>query len=703
MKQRILSLFLALALSIGLLSAAAGTAGAADSAADWANEIIILDQIEADLITAIRAGKSSLDLQSYRLNRKTIELNEIKYYSPYVSNGIDVNGWWLADGTYLKLEITYPKDRNLSEINAYFDLLDRKVAEIDAMLAAVPDDADKVLALHDYLAYVCEYDYENLLAQTVPPESFSTAGVLINRRAVCQGFTYAFMYFMNRAGVECHRVISRPMDHAWNVVRLGNSYYHVDVTWDDPVPDDLGMVRHRFLLLSDTAVAGKRAIGDNHHHDWETLPVTCSDTQYDNAYWYGVESPILSSGSDRYYIKDGAIVKNESKRGGETALLSLGEWPVWGSGSAFWVGSFSGLYLYNGKLYYNTATELRRLDLETMADETVYAPETTDGYLYGSAVIDGEMIYEIKKSPNETGVRRSVPFHELTGEHVHSYTATVTAPTCTEQGFTTYTCECGDSYVDRYVAALGHDVVTDAAVPATCTATGLSAGEHCTRCDYMVAQKVVPMLAHSYKDGVCTACGAKDPNYKPVEQTKFNDVKENAWYYDAVNYAVRNGLMNGVGGGRFAPNEPMTRAMLVTVLWRYEGEPKEGKNTFTDVPDGQWYTQAVAWAAHNGIVGGVGSGKFDPSGNITREQMAAILYRYADKKGFDTSKRGDPSGFPDAGKVSSWAKDAIAWAVAEKIIGGSDGKLLPQGNATRAQVSTILMRFIENFVKTQAK
>ena len=145
----------------------------------------------------------------------------------------------------------------------------------------------------------------------------------------------------------------------------------------------------------------------------------------------------------------------------------------------------------------------------------------------------------------------------------------------------------------------------------------------------------------------------------------------------------------------------MTRAMLVTVLWRYEGKPMGNQNTFSDVnaKNGSWYIDAVAWAAANGIVSGVGNNKFDPDGNITREQMATILYRYAKKKGIDTSKRGDLSGFPDGGKVESWANDAAQWTVAEKIIGGSEGYLLPQGNATRAQVATILMRYIENIVK----
>ena len=177
--------------------------------------------------------------------------------------------------------------------------------------------------------------------------------------------------------------------------------------------------------------------------------------------------------------------------------------------------------------------------------------------------------------------------------------------------------------------------------------------------------------------------------------TYFVDVSEGDWFCEAVNYAYDNKLLNGVGSNRFDPNGSMTRAMLVTVLWRYDGEKSEGVNSFYDVPDGLWYTQAVAWAAHNAIVSGVGQNRFDPNGNITREQMAAILYRYATAKGFDTTARGNLSSFYDQGWISSYARDAIAWTVGAGIIGGADGLLLPQGNATRAQVSAILMRFIE--------
>ncbi len=310
-------------------------------------------------------------------------------------------------------------------------------------------------------------------------------------------------------------------------------------------------------------------------------------------------------------------------------------------------------------------------------------------------------------------------------DHIHSYTTVViTAPTCTEQGYTTHICStCGDSYVDSYVPALGHALVTDAAVPATCTATGLTAGEHCTRCDYKKAQEVVAALGHKWDDGkvttaptatkdgvktyTCSRCGATKTEVIPATGDKpcdggkdcpsknFKDVNKGDWYHEAVDFAVSNGLFNGMSATTFEPNTPMTRAMLVTVLWRYEGSPKEGKNRFTDVKNGQWYTDAVAWAAANGIVGGVGNNKFDPNGNITREQLAAILHRYSDGKGYDVSARGSFAGFPDRNKVSSWATDAYAWAVGEKLITGNDGKLDPQGNATRAQVATILMRFIK--------
>jgi len=283
------------------------------------------------------------------------------------------------------------------------------------------------------------------------------------------------------------------------------------------------------------------------------------------------------------------------------------------------------------------------------------------------------------------------------GDHVeatgHDYEADVVAPTCTEQGYTTYTCTvCADSYEGDHVEATGHDYEADVVAP-TCTEQGYTTYTCAVCADSYVADAVKP-TGHTYVDGVCTACGEEEV------VIEFIDVVENAWYAEAVQFAVSNKLMNGMGGNKFEPETPMSRAMLVTVLWRYAGEPTEGENIFTDVGSDTYYTKAVAWAACNEIVGGVGNGKFDPNGNITREQMAAILYRYATKLGIDTSKCADLTSFPDANKVSSWASEALSWANAEGLITGSkignNNYLDPQGNATRAQVATILMRFIEN-------
>ena len=151
----------------------------------------------------------------------------------------------------------------------------------------------------------------------------------------------------------------------------------------------------------------------------------------------------------------------------------------------------------------------------------------------------------------------------------------------------------------------------------------------------------------------------------------------------------------------FEPNSNMTRAMLVTVLYRLEGSPDaSGGSAFADVKDGEWYADAVAWASSNGIVSGYGGGIFGTNDSITREQLSAILHRYVQYKGCDTSKSAELTKFADAPSVSEWAADAIKWAVAEGLITGTTETTLdPKGAATRAQVAAILMRFAENIAK----
>lgn len=187
----------------------------------------------------------------------------------------------------------------------------------------------------------------------------------------------------------------------------------------------------------------------------------------------------------------------------------------------------------------------------------------------------------------------------------------------------------------------------------------------------------------------------------PVSGLPFKDVKSADWFYNDVKYVYEKGMMAGTAADVFAPNATTTRAMIVTILYRLEGSPAvTGTSAFVDVPAGQWYTDAVNWAAANQIVKGTSATTFAPNDSITREQMAAILYRYAQYKGYDVTKKADLSGYSDNSQVSAYAKDALAWANAAKLINGvTNTTLAPQGNATRAQVSAILHRFCDGVAK----
>lgn len=189
---------------------------------------------------------------------------------------------------------------------------------------------------------------------------------------------------------------------------------------------------------------------------------------------------------------------------------------------------------------------------------------------------------------------------------------------------------------------------------------------------------------------------------KETETISFLDVKERDWFYEAVSYAVENGLMSGMSEDIFAPNTPLTREMLAVVLYNVEGQPESTEaNTFTDVKTDMWYTDAILWANENGIVAGYDNGAYGVGDLITREQFATILYRYAQFKGYDTTQGGMAvREFSDYENISDYARPAMAWAVNAGVMGGmDDGTLMPQGKATRAEAATMLMNFCENIVK----
>lgn len=263
----------------------------------------------------------------------------------------------------------------------------------------------------------------------------------------------------------------------------------------------------------------------------------------------------------------------------------------------------------------------------------------------------------------------------------HDYKVTVIAPTCTEKGYTLHTCSrCNDSYKDSYVDALGHTwdegkITTEP----TAKTEGVKTFT-CTRCGETKTE-TIPLI----HDGPCDG-GIDCPS------RRFYDLDTTQWYHEGTDFVIANDYMNGIGGGRFDPNGSLTRAMLVTILYRIEESPDVTgyRNPFTDVPAGQWYTDAIIWAAHEGIVKGMSPTTYEPNTYITREQIAAIMYRYAG----EPSVTGNLVAFADGATVSRYAVDAMKWAVLEGIINGMNGNLAPKQNATRAQIATILYRYL---------
>ena len=269
--------------------------------------------------------------------------------------------------------------------------------------------------------------------------------------------------------------------------------------------------------------------------------------------------------------------------------------------------------------------------------------------------------------------------------HEHSYDAVVTAPTCTEKGYTTHTCACGDSYVDTYVDALGH------------------------AWDNGKVTKEPTETESGVKTFTCTRCGETKTETIPatgsVDVTEmFTDVSH-SWADDGIRYCVTHQLMSGIGNDLFGPKLTTTRAQIVQILYNLEGEPKvSGTTPFTDLTQ-DWYQDAILWAYQTGVVAGTSSTTFAPDQPVTREQIAVILMEYMTRvlKLERTWKPADLSIFPDAGSVSDWAKDAMADAVGLGLISGASNGgqtyLEPQGSATREQVATILMEFCKNVKK----
>ena len=284
-------------------------------------------------------------------------------------------------------------------------------------------------------------------------------------------------------------------------------------------------------------------------------------------------------------------------------------------------------------------------------------------------------------------------------EHVHDFTSVYVEPTCEQDGYTLYTCSiCDFSYHgDPGAPRTGHSY-TDVVTEATCTEAGYITST-CQACGDVVVMTIAdPTGVHDYDDeGVCAHCGKLSLDHR------FIDIPADAWYYEAVDYVVERGFMNGTGGAIFAPTAVVTRATVAQLLYNIVGRPDVSgfENPFYDVKEGDWYYAAVVWAANTGVVSGNGQGGFNPNDNVTREQLAIMICNFSNSMGYDleATKDVDLSSFVDGDKTSTWAVSQLKWACDLGLIGGKASGdvtyLAPQDTATRMEIATIFMRFYQ--------
>ncbi len=421
---------------------------------------------------------------------------------------------WYADDTY-----TYYYDESTGAMLEFEpDLLDKsqydrmqyeqKIAEVlDACVLEEMEPWQIALAIHDYLIVNCVYD-ESLELNT-------GYDLLVKGSTVCAGYASLYQDLLLRAGIPCVQVDSEPMEHVWNLVQLDGQWYHVDVTWDDPSPDTKGYVSHEFFLRTDEQMSA----GEDPHYDWDT-DITCADTRYTDAFWTDVYSHILFTDANTcYYIRDkeylNSVYRRDVSSAAETRLYKEKDTYI-NIGQGNYIYSHTGLSLWNDRLWFCTMDKVYSMDLsgKDVRQEYAYEARSEGRFLAGCYVSDDKI--ELSASDHDGNAEPVMQTLEASGAHVHSYTQTVTDPSCAESGHTVSVCSCGITATGNVTAPLGHD---------------LQRSSH----------KNATFFSDGYTQTLCTLCGETETTVLP--QLDFSQwVGENR----GIVIAVSVGLISGI-------------------------------------------------------------------------------------------------------------------------------------------------------------
>ena len=523
---------------------------------------------------------------------------------------------------------------------------------VNALLAdldvAEETDYRKIKAVYDYLCENVTYDYENLNDQNHTLK-YTAYAALIDGTAVCQGYASLFYRLALTLGVDARLIAGDAGGpHAWNIARLNDLYYNLDSTWD------AGMPEYQYFLVNEAHFTDHSRYADYASEAfYAAYPM--SETDFDP------EADIPHTHSYTSVVTSPTCTED----GYTTHTCSCGD------------------------SYRDNAIPARGHQWDEGVI-TIEPTETETGLKTYTCLVCGYVNEEI------------IP--ELS--HQHSYESVVTPPSCTEAGFTTHTCVCGDSYIDSPIPATGHTPVTDPAVEATCTQNGLTEGSHCNLCgQILIPQQTIAAPGHhpgpwtvvqeptgtmeGLEERRC-ACGEAEYRTIPPLENPFTDVKATDYFFEPVLWASNRGITAGISPARFGPGESCTRAQVVTFLWRAAGQPdpESTNNPFSDVQKSAYYYDAVLWAVDNGITAGISPTRFGPDNPCTRAQVVTFLWRASNQP--DPESTVNP--FSDV-KQSDYYQNAVLWAAENGITSGTgDGRFSPGQTCTRGQVVSFLYR-----------
>ena len=418
--KTLLSTVLSLAFSINVISVVAPK--------EAVSAEISSQNITEDIRNGFINFQTGIDIKQYEMSMDNFQqLNDIinqVILDPdlfYLNlSSIKCSGAYDANGNVILSQVKVEYGNTYEECKPEIDEFNQKTDEIinnninDSMT-----DIEKALKLHDYLVLNTKYD----TTDTIPDLNGGSSAydIMVKGNGVCQGYAQAYRYLLGKVGINAIMVTSDEMVHAWNLVQIDGQWYHVDVTWDDPVPDAQGRVNHEYFMLSDSEIGKVTETRENEHYNWNSKGLTATDTRFDNAFWNDVNSEIYISAGRWYFIDNKGMYSTyiPSENSVNTNVsIDDEKWYVWESVNQYWGGKYSSLIISGDMVYYNTPTMIYKMNLDGSNKQSVQYvnPYDTKGYVYGMILNDDMLYAVIKQAPSDEGT-----LYEIMNLHLNNY------------------------------------------------------------------------------------------------------------------------------------------------------------------------------------------------------------------------------------------------------------------------------------------